>query len=71
MKETLLSYEYCCERPELNYFHGIVSSSSIYLIKFRPRYSNLCHGAFAVCSCRLELDMVEVRKSFLPPRVWL
>lgn len=42
----------------------------IYLTKFRPCHSNLCHGAFGVGSCRLELDMVGVRKSFLPPRVW-
>lgn len=59
------------ERPKLYYFHSIVSRSSIYFIKSRSFQSNLCSGAFGVCSCRLFLDMVGIRKSFLHPKVWL
>lgn len=59
------------ENPKLHYFHSIVSRSSIYLVKYRPCQSNLCHGAFGVCSCRSHLDMVGIRKSFLCPRVRL
>lgn len=41
------------EGPKLYYFHLIVSRSSIYLIKYRSCQSNLCPGAFGVCSCKV------------------
>lgn len=63
MKETLIS----CVRPNHHYFHSRVSRSSIYLIKYRSCQSNLCHGAFGVCSCRSHLNMVGIRKSFHVP----
>lgn len=63
MKETLIS----CVRPNHHYFHSRVSRSSIYLIKYRSCRSNLCHGAFGVCSCRSHLNMVGIRKSFHVP----